>query len=206
MLKRQYTALRQFYGSDFRHDLIMTTVAFGALVLISFFAGFFMPDLANNMVEQFIQQLADLGVQEADGSISAMMLFANNMRAMIVSVCYGFIPFIRLPALSLGLNSVLLGLFAAYYVHNGFSLLAYLAGILPHGIFELPALVISLSCGLYLCRCISDSIRSKEKKNNIVGETVKQIMRVIAFQVAPLLLAAAFVEAYITPRILNLFL
>ena len=206
MLKRQYAALRQFYSSDFRHDLIITTAAFGALLLVSFFAGFFMPDLASNTVDQFIQQLADLGVEEADGSISAVMLFANNIRAMIVTICYGFIPFIRLPALSLGLNSVLLGLFAAYYVHQGFSLWAYLAGILPHGIFELPALVISLSCGLYLCRCITESIRSKEKKNNIVGETVKQIIRVIAFHVFPLLLAAAFIEAYITPRILNLFL
>lgn len=206
MLKRQCTLLRQFYGGDFRHDLIITAAAFGALVLMSFFAGFFAPDLADNMVEQFVRQMEELGLQEADGSISAMMLFANNVRAMIVSVCYGLIPFIRLPALSLGVNSVLLGLFAAYYLHNGFSLLTYLAGILPHGIFELPALVISLSCGLYLCRCITESVRSREKKNNLVGETVKQIARVIAFQVAPLLLAAALIEAYVTPLVLNLFL
>ena len=33
MLKRQYAALRQFYSSDFRHDLIITAAAFGALLL-----------------------------------------------------------------------------------------------------------------------------------------------------------------------------
>lgn len=204
MLKQRYTELRQFYRSDFRQDLIITAIAFVALILISFFVGLFLPDLASNIVEQFAQQLADLGLQEADSSISALMLFANNLRAMVVSICYGFIPFIRLPALSLGVNSVLMGLFGAYYVNSGISLWAYLAGIIPHGIFELPALVISLSCALYLCRCVSDSIRSKVK--GTIGTAVKQIMEVLIFHVVPLLLAAAFVEAYITPRILNLFL
>lgn len=204
MLRQQYAALRQFYRSDFRHQLITTAIAFIALVLISFFAGFFKPDLANSIVEQFARQLADLGLQEADGSVSALMLFASNLRAMIVSICYGFIPFICLPALSLGINTVLLGLFGAYCINHGASFSAYLSGIIPHGIFEIPALIISLSCGLYLCRCVSDSIRLKAK--GTIGDVVKQIIRVTVFHVVPLLLAAAFIEAYITPHIMNMFL
>lgn len=204
MMKQQYAKLRQFYRSDFRQQLIITGVAFLALIFISFGAGMMKPELAENAVDRFAQMIAGLGLQEVDGSISAVMLFASNLRAMVVSICYGFIPFIRLPALSLGLNSVLLGLFAAYYVHTGPSLLAYLCGILPHGIFEIPAMIISLACALYLCQCVSDNIRNKEK--GIIGEAVKQIARVVAFHVAPLLIVAAFVEAYITPLIFNQFL
>lgn len=204
MMKQRYNELRQFYRNDFRYDLTITSIAFVALILISFFIGFFAPDVASNIVEQFAQQLADLGLQESDGSISAILLFLSNVRAMIVSICYGFIPFVRLPALSLGINSVILGLFGAYYIHNGLSLLAYLCGILPHGIFEIPALILSLSCGLYLCRCVTDSVRNKVK--GTINMAVKQIARVLAFHVIPLLFVAALAEAYITPRILNLFL
>lgn len=204
MMKQRYNELRQFYRNDFRYDLTITSIAFVALILISFSIGFFAPDVASNIVEQFAQQLADLGLQESDGSISAILLFLSNVRAMIVSICYGFIPFVRLPALSLGINSVILGLFGAYYIHNGLSLLTYLCGILPHGIFEIPALVLSLSCGLYLCRCVTDSVRNKVK--GAINIAVKQIARVLAFHVIPLLFVAALVESYITPRILNLFL
>lgn len=204
MIKQQYEKLRQFYRSDFRHQLIITAIAFVALILISFVAGIVKPDLAENIVEQFSQMVEGLGLQEVDGSISALMLFASNLRAMIISVCYGFIPFICLPALSLGINTVLLGLFGAYYINNGATFLAYLSGIIPHGIFEIPALILSLSCGLFLCHCVSDSIRLKEK--GTIGDVVKQIIRLIAFHVVPLLLVAAFVEAYITPHILNMFL
>ena len=204
MIKQQYEKLRQFYRGDFRHQLIITTIAFVALIVIGFAAGLIRPAIAENMVDHFAQMVAGLGLQEVDGSISAGLIFANNLRAMIVSICYGFLPFICLPALSLGINTVLVGLFGAYYINNGATLLTFLSSIIPHGIFEIPALILSLSCGLYLCNCVSDSIRLKAK--GTIGDVVKQIIRVVAFHIFPLLLVAAFVEAYITPHIMNMFL
>ena len=135
------------------------------------------------------------------GSVPALLW--NNLRAMVLSVLYGFIPFIYLPALSLGVNALLLGLFAAYFLNNGISILAYLGGILPHGIFELPALVISLACGIYLC-----SINQYVRKNTrgIMAPTLKNIVRVLALTVLPLLAAAAAVEAYVTPAVMQFFL
>ena len=96
MMKQQYAKLRQFYRSEFRPQLIITAVAFLALILISFIAGALNPDLAEGAVDRFTQMIAGLGMQEVDGSISAVMLFASNLRAMVVAICYGFIPFIRL--------------------------------------------------------------------------------------------------------------
>ncbi len=203
-MKQRYNELRQFYRSDFRYQLIITSIAFVALILISFAAGMVKPELADAAVERFAQMIADMGAQEADGSIGAGLLFANNLRAMIVSICYGFIPFICLPAFSLGINTVQVGLFGAYYINNDATFWAYLSGIIPHGIFEIPALILSLSCGLYLCRCVSDNVR--HKATDTIGNVVKQIIHLVAFHIIPLLLVAAFVEAYITPHILNMFL
>ena len=206
MLKKQYTQLHQFYCSEFKEDLVITAVSFFALILITFLAGYFKPDLANNIVEMFARQIEALGLQEADVSASALIIFINNARAMLVALLYGLIPFVRLPVLPLGLNAALMGLFGAYYLNNGYNMMAYIFGIIPHGIFEFPAMIISFACGLYLCRCITENVRSKEKQKGIVGETVKQTLRVYAFHVIPLLIAAALVEAYITPHIFSHFL
>ncbi len=67
---------------------------------------------------------------DTTGRVDVLALFGNNVRATVFSIAYGFIPFIYLPALSIGINSLLLG-FAGVYVNNGISLLAYFAGIVP---------------------------------------------------------------------------
>ena len=92
-----------------------------------------------------------------------LALFGNNVRASAVSILYGFIPFLYLTALALGTNALILGVFAAYYVNNGVSLLVYLAGILPHGIFELTALMLAFAGGFLLCRQITQYVRSNTK-------------------------------------------
>ena len=97
----------------------------------------------------------------------------------------------------------ILGVLAAYYANNGASLLVYFAGIVPHGIFELPALIISLALGFYLCEVVVTYVRKNTK--GFVGAALKNIARVFLFWVVPLLMVAAATEAYITPLILHLF-
>ena len=97
-----------------------------------------------------------------------------------------------------------LGLFAGVYVNNGISLLAYFAGIVPHGIFELPALILALSSGIYLCRKVTDYVRHNEK--GVMGPLMKDLLRLFVMHIIPLLMAAAVIEAYVTPQLLKLFL
>lgn len=206
MMKNQYKQLHQFYCSEFKPDLIITAVSFFAVIIITFIAGYLKPELASNLVEFFAKQVEALGLQEADVPASALIIFINNARATFIAIIYGLVPFVRLPVMLLGVNAAVIGLFGAYYLNNNFSMLGYLAGILPHGIFEIPAIIIALACGMYLCRCITENIRSKDKKKGVVGNTLKLTLRVFVFHVIPLLIAAAFVEAYITPIILSHFL
>ena len=133
---------------------------------------------------------------DTTGRVDVLALFGNNVRATVFSIAYGFIPFIYLPALSIGINSLLLGLFAGVYVNNGISLLAYFAGIVPHGIFELPALILALSSGIY--------VRHNEK--GVMGPLMKDLLRLFVMHIIPLLMAAAVIEAYVTPQLLKLFL
>ena len=77
------------------------------------------------------------------------------------------------------------------------------AGILPHGIFELPALCLSLAAGLCLCQNINRYIRKNEK--GIMKPLLLNILRVTGLVVIPLLVVAAIMESYVTPAVMQLF-
>jgi len=92
-----------------------------------------------------------MDLTDGAGNLSPLLLLANNLRAYAVTMLYGLIPFVRLPALALGVNAVLLGGLAACYAATDTTMLLYAASLLPHGIFELPALILAFSMGLYIC-------------------------------------------------------
>ena len=142
-LKQQHRALWQFYRNDFCESLLITAAAFLVICLLSFGVGLINKAIPETVVDYFSQMLQNSNIISDDGAIDLPALFGNNVRATLVSVLYGFIPFIYLTALALGMNALILGVLAAYYANNGASLLVYFAGIVPHGIFELPALLLS---------------------------------------------------------------
>ena len=203
-MKDQFTKLRQFYRGELSYHLFIATVAFCVIIVLTFILGLLRPSIAANVMEFFANMVRDAGLVDDDGSISTVGIFLNNLRAFIITACYGFLPFLFLPALSLALNGAILGLFAAFYVNNGQSLLVYLLGILPHGVFELPALVLAMSCGLYLCRIITDYVRFNRK--GTVKPALANIARVMVLNVLPLTAIAAVVEANVTPLILTHFM
>lgn len=200
-MRQRITALRQFVQGEYSHFLFITAVAFGVIVVLAYIAGCFLPEQCELMVEFFSAAVSDSGLMDEAGQFSAVGLFSNNFRAMLLGAMYGFIPFVYFPAFSLGVNGVLLGMLGAYYTHHNISLLVYLAGILPHGIFELPALVVSLACGLYLCKSVTQYVRKNEK--GIMRPLITNMAWLFLLVLVPLLAAAAVVEAYITPIVLN---
>ena len=203
-MKEHFTKLRQFYRGELSYHLFIATVAFCVIILLTFILGLVRPSIAAGAIQAFANMIKNAGVVDDEGAFSALGIFGNNIRAFVLTACYGFIPVVFLPVVSLALNGAILGLFAAFYVNNGQSLLVYLAGILPHGIFELPAMVLAMSCGLYLCRVITDYVRFNRK--GTVKPALANIARVLVLNVLPLTAVAAVIEAYVTPLIMALFM
>lgn len=201
-LKKQNRLTKDFLSGEFSSVFWMCAAAFGILIVLGFIAGLINEDFAADFVGRFTQQVDDMGVVNDDGTVSAAALFSNNLRATVFTILYGIVPFVFLPAIALGTNTILLGAFAAYYVHHKVSLLTYLAALIPHGIFEFPALVLAIALGIYLCKRINFTIRTGTK--GVVRETWGQILRVLVLRLIPLLLVASVVEAYVTPLIVNL--
>ena len=198
-----YEELRSFLRSpDFSYELTRCAAAFPILILIAYGGSFLLPELRDEIVETMAIQMAELA--DSQGSISAAALLGNNLSACGISILYGLLPFVYLPALALGANAMLLGVMAAYYTAHGYSLLVYLAALLPHGVLELPAMVISFAAGLYLCGDLTRRLRKQQTAPFL--QTAAQLSRVYLLLILPLLAAAALVEAYVTPWLLSFFI
>ena len=193
-LKKQHHALWQFYRETFGEALLMTTAAFLIICLLGFGVSLFNKSIPEFVVNYFTQMVRDGNIVTDDGTIHFGALLVNNLRAAAISVLYGFIPFIYLTALAVGMN----------YVNSGTSLLIYFAGILPHGVFELSALLIAFALGLLLCRRITQYVRKNTK--GMMKPLLCNIARSFVMHVLPLLVMAAVVETYITPAVLALFM
>ncbi len=125
-----------------------------------------------------------------------MFIFINNavksFATMILGLFLGFFPLIFVT-----FNGMLLGIVAFSEVEKS-GLVPFLAGILPHGIIEIPAVVISVGVGFKLAHEVYKVILTSE------GNIRKEIARGISIfihLVLPMLMAAAIIEVLITPMI-----
>lgn len=202
-MKNQLRAFGAFWRQQFGRFTLITAIAFLAIAVLAYAAGRIFPSFCDSVVAYFAEMIDSINVVDDAGNVSAVGLFLNNLRAVVVGALYGLIPFLYLPALSLGANAIILGALGAYYANNGLSLLLYLSGILPHGIFELPALVLGVACGICLCSNIDHYIRKNEK--GIMKPLFLNVLRVLCLLV-PLLALAAVMEACVTPLVMELFM
>jgi len=204
-LNQQHIKCLRFLATDLRDPLYVTANAFMILVLLGFVYGLCFPQQTNDYIQQMSQQINSSGIVSEDGMIDVVDLFSRNVMTLSMTLLYGFLPILYLPALPLGINATLLGLMAAYYIHNDISLLVYLAALVPHGIFELPTMVLCFTLALHLCRSMTQQSR-KPELSKAFGPTLKNILRVHLLCVIPLLAVSAIIECYITPAVMGLLI
>ncbi|MBU4533149.1 MAG: stage II sporulation protein M [Eubacteriales bacterium] len=127
----------------------------------------------------------------------AAMIFLKNLSVTAFLVFFGYVVF-ALPAFFiLVVNGALIGVVARVFTADGFPPLAFVAGLVPHGVFELPA--IFLAAGFSFAAMVSlFRIGSMPSLRDRFRFTLRTIV--------PLLLIAALVEAYLTPLAIMPFL
>lgn len=204
-LRDQLSLLREFLRSDFKKSVLHCALAMACAIALGVVAGLLSPETVEMALKAFMEMVEEAGVMDTEGNLSVFGLLMNNWRAMLTAAACGFLPFVFLPALSLASNGFLIGIMAAWYHANGMSMALYLAGLLPHGIFELPALILSIACGVRLCRNMCMVVTSSPRRIPMV-ELLSDLLRVLLLLVAPMTVAAALLEAYVTPLVMGLFL
>ncbi len=134
--------------------------------------------------------------------LSAPTLFWHNLRAELIIGGLGIFSFGVLGILVYVGNFSLIGGVLGVTKLVGLSPgLVFLAGILPHGIFELPSIILASGAVLYMgVRLVTP------EEGRSIGEvfivSIADFMKIILAVCLPLLLIAAIVEVGITPWIL----
>ncbi|MBQ9648084.1 MAG: stage II sporulation protein M [Oscillospiraceae bacterium] len=182
-----------------------TAAAFVLLIMIGFTLGMLRPEAVEPLMRMFTDAAASAGLYQVEGGVLMATILANNLLSLLLIIAAGLVPVLRLSALSLGLNAMLIGGLAAYYRTSGLGLAAYLAGTLPHGLTELTALVLSCAAGFYLCYAVNGAVFGDGSAQR-VARVLSECLRVYTHWVVPLLVLSAFLEAFVTPLIFNLFL
>ncbi len=193
----------------FRTKLRFVPWIISAVFLFAAFAGFALytaaPEQAEQLINYFTEVVDNAGVIDEDGGIHLFALMFNNWRAMVFCILYGCIPFIFLPVSAAISNAAIMGVLAGHYYHNGQSMALFFASILPHGIFEIPALILSISLGTVLCFYMVLFL-FRHKKAVPMMDLMSNILRTLLLVIFPLVVISALLEAYVTPLIMQLFL
>ncbi len=155
-------------------------------------------DLAK--VEERVRDLPDFA--EIRDSISAPFLFLNNTRAVALIFLAGLFSFSVLGVLLYMVNIGLIGgVFAVLQLLGIQPWPVFIAGVIPHGIFEIPALVIGSAVALYVGASLVTPQTGKSM-GEIILELLADWMKIFVGVVMPMLAIAALIEAYITPGLL----
>jgi stage II sporulation protein M len=179
---RNYSLAKK-YLKDSKLFIYYVVVVFFIFALI----GFFVPVPSN--IEQMLLDLIKEIVQKTQGMNFFELfayIFVNNTQSSFVGMLFGVF---------LGIFSMFVAIFNGYLLGFVASKTVSQEGILilwrlfPHGIFELPAIFISLGLGLKFGTFIFQKKKSEAFKNYFWNS-----LRVFFFIVLPLLFIAAIIE------------
>ncbi len=175
------------------------------LVAVGLFAtgmafGLAMPDDTVNVFAEDLAALEELAKVLGPFQLStAAFIFLKNVSALLFSFILS--PLLCLvPAIALTVNGWLLS-FVSVTVIKQESAGLLLAALLPHGIFELPALIIGEAAALSFGTMALIALISKKRRSQL-RPNLKQNIRYMALAFA-LLLPAAIIETYVTPLFLD---
>ncbi|MDP2933239.1 MAG: stage II sporulation protein M [bacterium] len=177
--------------------LALVWVGAGAF-LVSTFPGLF-PRYLSFLHETFDKLLGNIG--EKTRLELAVLLFGQNFRATVLDLGLGFF-FGIVPVISIAFNFFALGFLGGTFLRpdiffaKDYNFSTFFLSIAPHGVFELPALIIGAAFGLRLgWRWLLPASTGRRWKV-LREDSLAAIMIVPVLFV--LLLIAAFVESYVT--------
>lgn len=187
------------YDSRYRTAALITV---GILILTGILGGFTThedasigEELISLMNEEVFSHIAS-----EHPAIVAANIFANNTETSLI-LFIGGASFGLITALILSVNGFVIGL-VVEYVRQEQGLTVILAGVLPHGIFEIPALILAGMFGLLLGEELWRELHGTGDAISAARKYGRQFLAIVL----PLLGIAAIIEGFITPEIIQLFI
>lgn len=181
---------------SFKKWIFITIFLFGIGIVFGATAS----DTIANIFSEDLAALVELGaILEPFEVTTAIFILLKNLLALLVS--FFFSPFFLLvPVMALTVNGGLLSFISVLVVQEE-SLGFVIAALLPHGIIELPALIIGEAAALSFGTAAIMSVISG-KRRRLLLPNLKQNLRYLMIA-GILMVPAAIIETYVTPLFLQ---
>ena len=177
----------------FKHWLLVSAALYSAGLAW----GILTPPGSTGLLADNLSVLKSLSSFVASLPLPALFLFIFIKNVLAVAAGFVLSPFLLLvPVMELLLNGGLLGLVSVSVVQQkSFGFL--LSGVLPHGIIEIPAMIIGEAAALSFGIAVMRSLVNEQARAELPS-SLKKNLRYLAIAVI-MLFPAALIETYVTP-------
>lgn len=182
--------IKYFYS--LKQFIIISSALFILAIVYGYFSAVMSPENAERTLLEFEKMFEP--ILESGLFMQFVFIFLNNIFALFFSIVLG-IFFGIIPLLSIFFNGAMIGVFAFLWGRE-FAMLEFIKGILPHGIIEIPLLIVSSAIGLKIGKAAIDKVF---KKKGEIKPKLKKGLEFFLKIIIPLALIAAAIEMFITP-------
>lgn len=183
------------YLKSIRVYIGLSVFLFGLTAVMGYYTAAVDPVFASSWTEE-LKMLK--WIMDQPPILIMIIIFLKNLLASAMAMLLG-LGLGLLPLMVVTSNGFILGIIG-YEAVQKVGWLYLVAGILPHGIIELPVVLVSIAIGFRLGYLLALSIL--REKADLSGE-IRTAFHFLIRWVTPLLLLAAAVEAFITPFVIS---
>ena len=178
--KENYKKSLDFLKSS-KSYIISISVIFFAFALLGYFNPSYIPEYMLKIIKELVEKTANMNPLQL-----FIFIFKNNLTSIFLGMVFGVV---------LGIYPLIITIFNGYFggfvaqraaASSGYPVLLKL---LPHGIFELPAIIIAMAVGARFGMFIF----AKKKKKEFLY-CLENLLRIFLFIILPLLVIAAIIE------------
>jgi len=188
---------RLTYLISIKYYFVFNTCLFALAITAGYITAYSNPEMVEGLIAQFEESYGWLAYES---HIKIMLfIFFNNTMASFLAMVMGIFLGIW-PILFILFNGVLIGAIC-FEVIDRLGVIVVLFGLIPHGIIEIPMILLSASIGLRLGILLAQKI-FKKIEINIRQEVMNAVIFFVSI-IVPLLFVAALIETYVTSFILN---
>src|SRR3989338_6351141 len=165
-----------------KNYIIATTTLFSVSIIFGLLFPYFLKEFQDEIIKAILAQ-----VQGKDFFEITFFIIQNNLRTSF----FGFLLGITfLPVFAIMINGFFIGTTLRLAVEKYSPLIIW--RLLPHGIFELPAIILSFSYGLKIGMAWFHKDKIKNFKNNY-----REAFAVFIFIILPLIIIAGIIEGFL---------
>lgn len=184
------------------------------LMLLGVIIGYIFKNQFQEYAEAVFQKMSGIvnDVDKITNPFSLLLvILKNNVMAVISMIAIGLLSFGVYAIISLVLNGVIIGFLMSMYAEAGVNPWGiFTVGLLPHGIFEFPAIILACAIGIRLGVLAIQWFSSvlfgeKRERAKVNFQLFLKDFPFLFGTVILLLLAAAVVESFITPGLLHAY-